>query len=108
MGKIEFFIPKDEQIPTELRLVCGDAHIIYRELPAGFAYEFKVYHPGASEPEDSRNDIELVKEIADIMCRQSEDHGSRWVVRRIECVESAKYEYEANTFSVYFRMRDSY
>ena len=67
-----------------------------------------MYHTGAEEPEYARNDIELVKEIADIMCRQSEDHGSRWVVRRIECVESAQYFYDANTFDVYFRMRDSY
>ena len=108
MAKIEFFIPKDERIPTELRLVCGDAHIYYRRLPDDFAYEFKVYHTGADEPEDARNDIELVKEIANIMCWQSEDYGSRWVVRRIECEASAQYDYEPNIFHVYFRIRDSY
>lgn len=108
MNKIDFFIPKDQRIPTDLRLVCGDAHIIYREVPGAFAYEFKVYHPCATDPEDARNDIELVKEIADIMCRQSEDHGSRWVVRRIECVDHAEYHYEPNIFQVFFRKRDSY
>ena len=57
MSKIEFFIPKDQQIPTDLRLVCGDAHIIYREVPGAFAYEFKVYHTGATEPEDGTSSL---------------------------------------------------
>ena len=96
---IRFFIPSDQDIPTDLRLKADDVHVYYRRLPnVPLAYEFDLY------TEDLEKAEAIVYEIARIMCRQSYDHGSEWRVEKWFCTETNNV---CQTITVEFRLRDA-
>lgn len=103
-NNIEFYIPEDETIPTQLRLKKGKVKIYYEEKKDKFAYEFVLHEI------DNKNQGEaIVKEIADIMCNQSYDHGKEWRVANIECIDFRDTDYgKCGLWLVKFRIRDIY
>lgn len=104
-NNIEFYIPEDQTIPTRLRLKNGKVHIYYERLNDRFGYEFELY-----EIDDKEQAENIVKEIADMMCVQSYDHGQEWRVVDIECVEFDDNSFlgKSGKWQVEFRIRDSY
>ena len=38
MSEIKFHIPKDETIPTDLRLYVGDIYVKYKRIKSGFRF----------------------------------------------------------------------
>ena len=97
---IEFFIPDDQTIPTNLRLTADGVHVFYNPLPDRFAYRFTVY------TEDENSAANIVEEIARIMCDQSYDHGASWRVKTIIRIPTdgdiLSFDYEVD-----FRFRDA-
>lgn len=104
-SNIKFYIPEDQTIPTRLRLKKDKVHIYYQRLNNKFGYEFELY-----EIDDKEQGEEIVKEIADIMCVQSYDHGQEWRTVNIECVEFNDNDFlgKNGKWQVEFRIRDSY
>lgn len=102
MKNIEFTIPKSETIPTRLRLKIGEEiQVIYGRAHDKFAYNFEVY--GIKEEAQG---LEVVKEIASIMCNQSYDHGAEWRVTEITLTEPLQWG--GAKWEVAFRIKDSY
>lgn len=103
-GNMEFYIPEGQIIPTELRLKKGKTHIYYKELDDKFGYEFKLYEIDSKEQGEN-----IVKDIANIMCNQSYDHGSEWRTTNIECIEfNDNWWSKSGKWQVTFRIKDSY
>lgn len=103
-NEIKFYIPEDQVIPTKLRLKKGKVHIYYKRLNDKFGYEFELY-----ELDNKEQAEEIVKEIANIMCNQSYDHGQEWRVVSIDCIEYNDELWGKNgKWQVEFRIRDSY
>lgn len=103
-NNIEFYIPKDQIIPTRLRLKKGKVHIYYEILNDKFGYEFELY-----EIDDKEQGEDIVKEIADMMCSQSYNHGQEWRIVNIECVEFNDNNWgKSGKWQVEFRIKDSY
>ena len=72
--KIKFYIPEDEQIPSELRLKVDDTiDVFYSKVPGFLGYEFKFMNC----PKDKIE--EILTEISKRMCCQSEDRRAKWV-----------------------------
>ena len=101
--KIEFYIPKDETIPTRLRLKVNDSiDVYYKPLSETFGYKFEFC------PFVQSVTIELataiVNEIVSRMVSQSYDHGAEW--RECRTREIINDEFELS-ISVFFRVRDA-
>lgn len=104
-NEIKFYIPEDQAIPTNLRLKKGKVHIYYERLNDKFGYEFQCY-----EIDNKKQGEEIVKEVANMMCSQSYDHGQEWRIVSIDCVEFEDNGFcgKSGTWQVEFRIRDSY
>lgn len=103
-NEINFYIPEDQVIPTELRLKKGKVHIYYERLNDKFGYEFRCYEIDSKEQGE-----EIVKEVANMMCNQSYDHGQEWRVVSIDCIEFNDDSWgKIGKWQVEFRIRDSY
>lgn len=101
---IEIYIPKGEEVPTELRLKKGKVYICYERLKDEFGYEFKLY-----ELENKEQGENIVREIANIMCNQSYDHGQEWRIDVIKCIEYSDNSWgNSGKWCVEFRIKDSY
>ena len=100
--KIEFYIPKDEEIPTRLRLKVDDSiDVYYKKLSNVFAYTFEFFVQNVN----LEIATEIVDEIVSRMKSQSYDHGAQW--RECGVRDIVNDEYSLST-TVYFRVRDSY
>ncbi len=103
-NNIEFYIPKDQIIPTKLRLKKDKVHIYYERLNDKFGYEFELY-----EIDDKEQGENIVEEIANMMCSQSYNHGQEWRIINIECVEFNDNSWgKSGKWQVEFRIKDSY
>lgn len=100
--KIEFYIPKDEEIPTRLRLKVDDSiDVYYKKLSNVFAYTFDFFVQNVN----LEIATEIVDEIVSRMKSQSYDHGAQW--RECGARDIVNDEYSLS-ITVYFRVRDSY
>lgn len=99
----KFYIPEHQEIPTELRLIAEDKHVIYRRLQDAFGYDFEFF---SGESVDEA--MEIAKKLAEIMCAQSFDHGSEWRIVSVNPVQQCERFKIGETIRVLFRVRDSY
>lgn len=99
---IEFYIPKDETIPTQFRLKVDGMDVYYDKVYGEFAYDFTLW----GEARD--NSTAIVDEIVRRMCNQSYDHGAEWRERKREIIEQGDEEWSALVIRVYFRIKDAY
>lgn len=104
MSKVQFYIPESVQLPTELRAKKDHLSIKYNRVLGDFAYEFDVYNLKTEE-----EGLEVVKEMAQIFCDQSYDHGSEWRVERIDTIicDIGGFIQHAN-YIVKFRIKDTW
>ncbi len=100
--KIEFYIPKNEKIPTSLRLDVDGKQVKYNRVKDIFAYDFHFF--GQTEEKS----LEIAEEIARVMCYQSYDHGQSWRVADIAIMEQEERYAVGVIVRVEFRIRDSY
>ena len=103
--KIDFYIPQDKAIPTELRLkVDGQYDVYYEKFPLvcdDFAYRFSFLKPQGITPEMART---IVAEIVSRMIDQSYDHGAQWKEYLGRDFVEDDYEIQITAF---FRVRDA-
>lgn len=94
---IRFYIPKDQIIPTNLRLKADNVDVFYERLGDGLGYEFEVF---TTDTDLAKN---IVDTIADLMCSQSYDHGAEW---RVTYTKMIPQDYSI-VVQVRFRVRDA-
>ena len=102
MSKIKFYIPKDETIPTDLRLYVGDIYVHYERIKSGFRFHIDV--------DDEDKAIDVAKEIAEKMKREHDEsqHGVSWRTVSLGVVPQDE-RYRINTIVDWiYRVRDSY
>ena len=102
MSEIRFYIPKDETIPTDLRLFVGDVYVRYERIKSGFRFNISV--------NDEDKAIDVAKEIADKMKREHDEsqHGVSWRTISLEVVpQDERYRIDTADDWIY-RVRDSY
>ena len=102
MSEIRFYIPKDETIPTDLRLFVGDVYVRYERIKSGFRFNISV--------NDEDKAIDVAKEIADKMKREHDEsqHGVSWRTISLEVVpQDERYRIDTVVDWIY-RVRDSY
>lgn len=100
--KIEFYIPKDETIPTRLRLKVDGMDVYYERARDGFAYDFTLFGKAKEKA------TEIIDRIVSLMCNQSYDHGAEWRERTRAIIYSPVEEWDHLTIRVYFRIKDAY
>ena len=99
---VEFYKMKSEKIPTKLRLLVDGEQVDYWPVDGKFAYDFEFT---VTNEEES---LEIAKELAQIMCDQSYDHGQSWRVTGISIVEQDERYAIGTIVRVNFRIRDSH
>lgn len=100
--KIQFYIPKDEIVPTQFRVKIDDKYdVYYDKVPNEFAWDFTFWN----EAKDCYET--LLDEMVSRMCTQSEDHGASWCETKREVVEKSEL-WGSIVVRVYFRIRDSW
>ena len=100
--KIEFYIPKDERIPTQFRLKVDEKFDVYYDKVHGkFAYKFKFFRFQGVTLEMANS---ITDEIVHKMEWQSYDHGAQW--RECDTREIVNDEFELS-ITVFFRKRDA-
>lgn len=100
--KIDFYIPKDETIPTQLRVKVNEQYDVYYErLAHAFGYRFSFFKFQGVTQEMARA---ITDEIVSRMVDQFYDHGAQW--REDETREFTENDYTI-TIVVHFRVRDA-
>ena len=100
--KIEFYIPKDEKIPTDLRLKVDGIDVYYERIKGGF--RFYVY------VDSDEKALEVVKAITEQMIFDHDEsqHGVLWRTISLAVVPQDE-RYRINTIVDWiYRVRDSY
>lgn len=100
--KIEFYIPKDQTIPTQLRLKVDGMDVYYDKVSDVFAYDFTMWGKARE------HGTAIVDELVHILCNQSYDHGSEWRETKREVIEKGVMDWEPTVIRVHFRIKDSY
>lgn len=101
--KIDFYIPKNELIPTALRLkIDGTYDVFYKRLPDKFAYTFTFFKSQGVTEEMARA---MAEEIISKMVDQSYDHGQQWRATWIWEYGQDDYTF---TITMEFRIKDTY
>lgn len=102
MSEIKFYIPKNETIPTDLRLYVGDIYVHYERIKSGFRFHI------ATDDEDKA--INVAKEITDKM-KFEHDESQRGVSWRTISLEVVPQDERFRIFIIVdwiYRVRDSY
>ena len=100
--KIEFYIPKNETIPTDLRLLVDNIYVTYERIVNGFRFIV------STEDEDFANKIvgEIIAKIKEE--HEEPEHGVSWRTVSIETVPQDE-RYKLGTIIEWkYRVRDSY
>lgn len=99
---IKFYVPKEEVIPTRLRLMVDGKQVDYKRVDNEFAYDFQFFDT------EEKECLKISQEIAETMCFQSYDHGQSWRITDISIVEQEERYKVGTIVRVSFRIRDSY
>lgn len=97
---IEFYIPKDEKIPTDLRLKVDGVDVYYERIKGGFRFQIYVDTDEAA--------LEIAKEITQQMIWDHDEsqHGVSWITVSLELVEDERKFRRIVEWK--YRVRDSY
>lgn len=99
---IEFYIPKYQAIPTQLRVkVDGNFDVYYEHLPDAFGWKFDFFKSQGVTLEMA---TAITDEIVQKMIWQSYDHGAQW--RECGVREIVNDEWDLS-ITVFFRVRDA-
>lgn len=100
--KIDFYIPKDQTIPLQLRLKVNEQYDVYYEALADvFGYEFTFFKIQGITKEMA---TAITDEIVLRMIDQSYDHGASWRESKVQGYFENDHEI---AITVYFKVRDA-
>ena len=108
---LEVFVPKDETIPTALRLKAynlpehPDMQILYERVPGEFTYKFTFYHTFFYQENTLRVCGDILDQIIRTLCSQSYDHGAAWRETKRELLSES--DESSTVYKVGFRIRDA-
>ena len=102
MSEIKFYIPKDETIPTDLRLYVDGVHVKYERTDGGF-----IFHVLLDDEEDA---MEVASKIVQRMIMEHDEsqHGVSWRTISLEVVPQEERYKIGTTIEWKYRIRDSY
>jgi len=99
---IKFYIPKDETIPTRLRVkVDGNIDVYYEWLENDFGFRFDFFPFQGVTLEMA---TAITDEIVSRMIAQSYDHGAQWRERGVREIVNEEFDLH---ITVFFRVRDA-
>ena len=100
--KIDFYIPENQTIPTQLRVkVDENIDVYYDRTASGFGWKFEFFkHQGVTLEMATA----ITDEIVSKMISQSYDHGAQW--RECGVREVVNDEWDLS-ITVFFRVRDA-
>ena len=102
MSEIRFYIPKDETIPTDLRLDVDGVYVKYERIEGGFTFHVFL--------DDKEKAMEVVNEIVKRMVWEHDEsqHDVSWRTVSLEVVPQNE-RYKIGTMIEWkYRVRDSY
>ena len=102
MSEINFYIPNDETIPTDLRLYVDDIYVTYERTKDGFTFHISL--------DDEEKAMEVTKEIVQKMIREHDEsqHGVSWRTVSLQVIPQED-RYKIDTLIEWkYRVRDSY
>lgn len=102
MSEINFYIPNDETIPTDLRLYVDDVYVTYERTKGGFTFHISL--------DDEEKAMEVAKEIVQKMIREHDEsqHGVSWRTVSLQVIPQEE-RYKIDTLIEWkYRVRDSY
>ncbi len=102
MADIRFYIPKDETIPTDLRLYVENVYVVYKRIQGGFRFYISL--------DDEEKAIEVAEKIVQKMKREHDEseHGVSWRTVSLEIVpQEERYKF-GTIIDWKYRVRDSY
>ena len=72
MSDIRFYIPKDESIPTDLRLYVGENYVVYERTANGFLFKTLI--------DDEDEAMKVVQQIVNKLISEHDEseHGVSW------------------------------
>lgn len=100
--KIDFYIPKDQTIPIQLRVKVNKQYDVYYEAFADvFGYRFNFFKIQGVTQEMARA---ITDEIVLRMIDQSYDHGSSWRENNVREIVETDFQI---IVKVYFGVKDA-
>lgn len=99
---IRFYIPKDESIPTDLRLYVGENYVEYEHINNGFLFKTLI--------DDEEDAMKVVEQIVNRMKSEHDEseHGVSWRTISLSVVPQDE-RYKIGTWVEWkYRVRDSY
>ena len=102
MSEINFYIPNDETIPTDLMLYVDDIYVTYERTNGGFTFHISL--------DDEEKAMEVAKKIVQKMIREHDEsqHGVSWRTVSLQVIPQED-RYKIDTLIEWkYRVRDSY
>jgi hypothetical protein len=112
INKIQFYIPKDERIPTDLRLcvrrsaekevLVDDVYVTYRRIESGFLFIISL--------KDEEEAMRIAEDIVQVMKEDHDEsqHGVSWRTVSLSVIPQEE-RYRIDTLVEWkYRVRDSY
>lgn len=102
MSDIKFYIPKNETIPTGLRLYVGKNYVEYKRIANGFLFETLI--------DDEDEALEVVRQIVNKMKSEHDEpeHGLSYRTISLTVIQQDE-RYKIGTWVEWkYRVRDSY
>ena len=102
MSEIRFYIPKDETIPTDLRLYVDDNYVKYERIDGGFRFRTLL--------DDENKAMKIVEQIVAKMKREHDEpeHGVSWRTVELNIVPQEDRYNIGTIIDWKYRVRDSY
>lgn len=102
MSDIKFYIPKDETIPTDLRLYVEGVYVTYHRIDNGFRFEILM--------DDENEAMKIAEKIVERMKFEHEEaqHGISWRTKSLVVIHQEE-RYKIGTIIDWeYYVRDSY
>lgn len=102
MTDIKFYIPKDEKIPTDLRLYVGNVYVTYYRVNSGFRFDILL--------DDEDEALKIAEKIVRQMKYEHDEseHGVSWRTESLKVIPQDE-RYKISTIIEWkYRVRDSY
>ena len=101
MSEINFYIPNDETIPTDLMLYVDDIYVTYERTNGGFTFHISL--------DDEEKAMEVAKKIVQKMIREHDEsqHGVSWRTVSLQVIPQED-RYKIDTLIEWkYRVRDA-
>ena len=102
MSEIKFYIPKDESIPTDLRLYVDDIYVTYHRIDNGFRFEILL--------DDESEAMKIAEKIVSQLKSEHDEpqHGVSWRTKSLVVIHQDE-RYKIGTIIDWeYYVRDSY